>query len=86
MQPEMKFSLWSLLFSSALAAIDSDRLPLEYAALPNGSYAPSKNASTTTVFDFIQSRSDLSTLGDYLAQSAGKYLFHFSRVDLKVPF
>jgi hypothetical protein len=51
----------------------SNRQPLTYAAIPDGTYVPPKNSSITTLLDLVQSRSDLSTLASILAECGGLY-------------
>ncbi|EXF76554.1 hypothetical protein CFIO01_12659 [Colletotrichum fioriniae PJ7] len=49
----------------------ADRNPLSYASKPAGTYVPPKISNTTTLLDFIKSRSDLTTLAKVLDGSAG---------------
>jgi hypothetical protein len=51
----------------------SNRQPLTYAAIPDGTYVPPKDSSITTLLDLVQSRSDLSTLASILAECGGLY-------------
>jgi hypothetical protein len=51
----------------------SNRQPLTYAAILDGTYVPPKNPSITTLLDLVQSRSDLSTLASILAECGGLY-------------
>ena len=71
----MKLSnLFALSLLSALGICDtSNRLPLTYAAIPNGTYVPTKNSSITTLLDLVKSRSDLSILATILAECGGKF-------------
>jgi hypothetical protein len=76
----MKFSrlIFTLLLASTGLADRSDRQALTYASLPEGIYAPSVNASITTLLDFIKSRSELSILANLITECGGKYAFpHF---------
>jgi hypothetical protein len=76
----MKFSrlIFTFLLASTGLADRSDRQALAYAALPEGIYTPSVNASITTLLDFIKSRSDLSILANLITECGGKYAFsHF---------
>ncbi|KAK1655930.1 FAS1 domain-containing protein [Colletotrichum phormii] len=54
--------------STAAAA---DRNPLSYAPKPAGTYVTPKTSNTTTLLDFINSRSDLTALAKILNGSAG---------------
>jgi hypothetical protein len=76
----MKFSrlICTFLLAATGLADRSDRQALTYAALPEGIYTPSVNASITTLLDFIKSRSDLSILANLITECGGKYAFpHF---------
>ncbi|KAH8881394.1 FAS1 domain-containing protein [Thozetella sp. PMI_491] len=64
-------TLLAALFVGLTCADVLDRQPLSYAPTPEGTYSPPKNASVTTLLDFIKSREDLSTLGAVLEGSAG---------------
>ncbi|KXH69200.1 hypothetical protein CSAL01_00425 [Colletotrichum salicis] len=54
--------------STAAAA---DRNPLSYAPKTAGTYVPPKTSNTTTLLDFINSRSDLTALAKVINGSAG---------------
>ncbi|KXH48045.1 hypothetical protein CSIM01_11004 [Colletotrichum simmondsii] len=49
----------------------AERKPLSYASKPAGTYVAPKTSNTTTLLDFIKSRSDLTTLAEVLNGSAG---------------
>lgn len=49
----------------------TDRQPLTYAPIPDGTYVPTKNSSVTTLLDFVNSRDDLTILAGILKESAG---------------
>jgi hypothetical protein len=51
----------------------SNRQPLTYAPIPDGTYVPPKNSSITTLLDLVQSRSELSTLASILTECGGLY-------------
>jgi hypothetical protein len=71
----MKISnLVALCFLPVLGRCDtSNRQPLTYAAIPDGTYVPPKNSGITTLLDLVQSRSDLSTLSSILVECGGLY-------------
>ena len=66
--------LLSLSLTGVAFCDSSDRQPLAYAAVPSGTYVPPKSPSTTTLLDFVKSRSDLSNLASVLEQCAGMML------------
>lgn len=65
--------LAALCFVLAAQAEVLDRKQLSYAPIPNGTYVPEGTPDTTTLLDFIKSRSDLSKLASIIDQSAGEY-------------
>ena len=68
------FNLLALCLLPFLGRCDtSDRQPLTYAAIPDGTYVPAKDSSITTLLDFVKSRSDLSTLASILGECGGMY-------------
>jgi hypothetical protein len=71
----MKISkLFALCLLPVLGRCDtSNRQPLTYAAIPDGTYVPQKNSSITTLLDLVQSRSDLSTLASILGECGGMH-------------
>jgi hypothetical protein len=62
----------ALLLPCHVLADKTNRQALTYAALPEDMYAPSANASITTLSNFIKSRSDLSILAKIVAECGGK--------------
>lgn len=66
--PKVFFFLW---LNCLVLAEDSVRLPLSYRPSPEGLYQPRKPAGSTSLLDYVNSRSDLSTLARILSESAG---------------
>ncbi|KAL2884017.1 hypothetical protein SGCOL_000656 [Colletotrichum sp. CLE4] len=60
-----------LILGATSTAAAADRNPLSYAPKPAGTYVPPKTSNTTTLLDFINSRSDLITLSKVINGSAG---------------
>ena len=60
---DMKWSTVTAL--SALLGTAAARLPLSYAAVPQGTYELPKNGSVTTITDLLKSRDDCSQLLQY---------------------
>ncbi|KAF4779242.1 hypothetical protein HER10_EVM0002163 [Colletotrichum scovillei] len=58
-------NLLSILTLGTISTVTAaERNPLSYASKPAGTYVPSKTPNTTTLLDFIKSRSDLTTLAE----------------------
>ncbi|KAK1701423.1 FAS1 domain-containing protein [Colletotrichum godetiae] len=60
-----------LILGATSTAVAADRNPLSYAPKPAGTYVPPKTSNTTTLLDFINSRSDLTALSKVINGSAG---------------
>ncbi|KAI1474103.1 FAS1 domain-containing protein [Daldinia eschscholtzii] len=60
-----------LLLSCLVFAESNDRPPLSYRPAPEGLYKPPKSAASTSLLEYVNSRSDLSTLTRVLAESSG---------------
>lgn len=58
------------LFASAICD-RTDREPLTYAPIPDGTYVPPKASGVTTLLDFVKSRSDLTILAEILEECGG---------------
>ncbi|KAH9209661.1 FAS1 domain-containing protein [Leptodontidium sp. 2 PMI_412] len=69
----MKFSTVLTVLGLAISGScdHTNREPLTYAPIPEGTYVVPKNASITTLLDFVKSRDDLSTLASVLGQAGG---------------
>lgn len=69
----MKFStvLTVTGFAVTASCAYANREPLSYAPIPEGTYVAPKNASTTTLLDFVKSKPELSTLAGILKEAGG---------------
>lgn len=61
----------------------TNRQPLTYAPIPNGTYVPTKNSSVTTLLDFVNSRDDLTILAGVLKECAGMNYLNPQRKESK---
>jgi hypothetical protein len=69
---KMKLGLLSIVAITAFGLCDqTNRKPLSYAAVPDGTYVSPKSSNITTLLDFVKSRSDLTTLAGVIEECAG---------------
>ncbi|KAI6087340.1 FAS1 domain-containing protein [Hypoxylon rubiginosum] len=60
-----------ILYNCLVFAQDSDRLPLSYRPSPDNLYEPPRSGDSVSLFDYVNSRNDLTVLARVISECAG---------------